>query len=412
MVRLRLLGLGEVVAVSDPAAAKLIFTSSRELLDAGKAYAKIIPVLGPDALLLLDGERHLRMRRVLSPPLHGSAVRQYQGLIRDAAMDEAGRWPVGESFAIFPRVQAIALEVVLQAVLGVSDQQRLADLRAILPQVLEVNLIASIAEAAYPWLAKGRVRRLLPWARARREADRLLINEIAAHRIGLEDRDDILAVLMRARDKDGTPLTDEELADAVMTLLLAGHDSTAASLAWLFELLLRHPESLARLEEELREGESEVFLEAVVQETLRIQPVIEAANRILNVPCEIGGYLIPAGTFVMVSIRGVHRSAFAEADEFRPERFLGEPLPPHTMISFGGGSRRCPGASLAVMEMKTVVRAVLECAELRSAAPKPEREGRARRFTTVPARGARVVVSSKRGAGNAPSRHARSVIAG
>jgi cytochrome P450 len=351
----------------------------------------------------LDGERHLRMRRLLLPPFHGAAVRRYEALIEELAAAEVERWPIGEEMALLPRMQAVTLEVMLRAVIGVRDDRRRARLRSLLPRVVGVNPMASLLEGAHPWIASGWTGRLRPWMRIRREVDRLLREEIAAHRDDPEGRDDILALLMAAGGDNGhtpaaagAPLTDEELRDQLVTLLLAGHETSASSLAWCFERLLRHPDALARLERELAAGEDQ-FLQVVVDETLRTRPVIEIVWRRAIAPFDIAGYRLPTGTIVLTSIRGAQSSeAYGDPERFRPERFLAGPAPPHALIPFGGGPRRCLGASFAVMEMKTILRVVLERVALRAPTSKPERQSRIRRFTMVPARGARVAVTAKR----------------
>jgi cytochrome P450 len=397
-------GMGDIVVLGGQQAIREIFTGDRDVLLAGEANARVIPLLGRGSLLMLDGEQHLRMRRLLLPPFHGEAVRNYRALVREIAVAEVARWPSGKQFAILPSMQAIALDVILRAVLGVRDHGRLERLRSLLPRVLRVNPAAVLTDAAHPWTSEGWIGRRRPWIRARREVDRLLYEEIAAHRADPEGRDDILALLIAAHGDEGgaadqadRPLSDEELRDQLLTLLLAGHETTASSLAWCFERLLRHPDALARLERELAAGESGAFLDAVINETLRVRPVLDVVWRKLTAPLQIDGYRLPAGTLLAASIRGIQRSdAFAQPDRFRPERFLDQPAPPYTLIPFGGGPRRCIGASFAMMEMKTIVRVVLERVELRAANQRSERQSRTRSFTNVPARGARVVVTARR----------------
>jgi cytochrome P450 family 135 len=230
--------------------------------------------------------------------------------------------------------------------------------------------------------------------RVRPEVDRLLYEEIAAHRAEPEGRDDILALLISARGEDGEPLSDEELLDQIITLLLAGHETTTTGLAWAFERLIRHPEVLRRLQRELERGE-EAYLEAIVNETLRVRPVIDGVWRKLTAPAVVGRHRLPAGTLVFPAISLVQTSlAFPDAEEFRPERFLDGSPPPYTFIPFGGGSRRCIGASFAVMEMKTVLRTVLERVELGPANRRAEKP-RPHHVTQVPSRGGRVVADAR-----------------
>ncbi len=391
-VTLRVLGVGEFVSCSDPADIRRIFTSDGDLLRGGEANA----VLGiaDSSVVLADGERHLRLRKLLLPPFHGEAVRRHAAVVRDLAVAEVERWPVGRPFAVLPRMHAITLEVILRAVIGVRDERRAERLRAVLPDVLGASLMALMAEGTFPRLFASRPAARLRWLRARREANRLLEEEITAHRADPDGRDDVLAMLLAARDDEGRPLGDEEVRDQLLTLLVAGHETSASTLAWCFERLVRHPDVLARLRAELAAGDGDALLRAVVDETLRVRPVIDQVNRKLARPFVVGGYELPAGTTVAASILGVQRSeVFAEPERFRPERFLDGGAPPYALIPFGGGPRRCIGASFALMEMKEVLRAVVEHVELAAPSRRPERPTRGRRFTTVPHRGGRVVVT-------------------
>jgi cytochrome P450 len=397
----RLVGLGEYVSVWDPQQIKELFTADRDCVRAGEANARVLGHVAPSSLLVLDGERHVRMRRLMSPPFHGDAVRRYKDVIGELAAAEVRRWPVGEAFAIHPRMQAITVEVILRAVIGVRDPVRLARLRSLLPRVARASLLAFVAETNRPRLAEGWIGARLPWLRARRAADVLLYEEIAAHRADSDGREDVLALLIAARDESGEPLSDAELRDQLWTLLIAGQETTATALAWCFERLLRHPAALALLQDEL---DSDAHLDAVINETLRVRPPLDGASRKLSAPVQIGGYLLPAGTLVVASIIGAHQSdAFPEPEQFRPERFLGQSPPPHTLIPFGGGSRRCLGASFALMEMRTILRTVLAQVELRTPTERPERPVRTRRVTTYPAKGGRVIVTARRHATDFPA---------
>ena len=389
VVRMKVVGVGEVVTLRDPAAIRELFTANTDAVRAGTINGRVLPVLSRGSVMLLDGESHLRMRKLLLPPFHGEAVRRYETLIERIAADEVATWPRGTEFPIHPRMQSIALEVILEVVLGVRPGERRRRLRQVLPKVLEANPMAFLLEGRNPWLADSRIGRLRPFVRARREAEALLLAEIAAHRASGGDGD-ILAMLMEVRDEDGGRLSDAELVGQLMTLLLAGHETTASSLAWCFERLLRHPASLARLRAELERGE-DAYLDAVIKETMRQRPVVEVVWRELVEPYEIGGYRLPAGTIVVPVVRAVAIDAFDAPEEFRPERFLDGEVQPYSHIPFGGGTRRCIGASFAIVEMKTVLRTVLGRVELTAPDPAPEKANRTRRFTTSPGRGTRVV---------------------
>ena len=402
LATLHLAGLGRVVIVWDPELINAVFTGDPGQWHAGEANAKaLLGPAGPSSVLVLDGEPHMRLRRLLLPPFHGEAVRAYRELIAELTAAEVMRWPAGEAFAVHPRIQALTLEVILRAVIGVGDERRLERLRALLKRSAGANLFAFLAEGAYPRLADNVLGSHFPWIAARHEADELLYDEIAAHRARPEDREDVLAVLIAAADDDGRTLNDQELRDQLATLLVAGHETTATALAWCFERLVHNPPTLRRLEEEVTGGgEEDGYLDAVVNETLRVRPVIDAVLRRLTRPVELAGYSLPAGTIVGASILGVQLSeAFERLQEFRAERFLKRPAPPYTLIPFGGGVHRCVGASFAVMEMKAILRTVIERVELRAVFPRSEPPVRWRRFTVMPARGGRVIATPRGGSG-------------
>ncbi len=389
---LRMMGLGDMVFVADPELIKQVFTGDREVFHAGEANSAMEPVLGPHSLLLLDGQRHLHERKLLLPPFHGEAVRAYAERVAELAAEEVATWPVGEAFAVRPRMQAITLEVILRAVIGVRDPARLDRLRELLPKLLEFSLTDMWTVWLFPKVMDTFLARRHKSMRVRPEVDRLIAEEIAAHRADPDGRDDVLALLVAARDEDGRPLSDAALRDHLITLLLAGHETTTTGLAWAFERLVRHPDKLERLRRELARGEGDEYLDAVVSETLRVRPVIESVWRLLTRPAELGGYLLPAGTTVLPSIALVQLSgAFDDPEEFRPERFLGEGAAPYTFIPFGGGARRCIGAAFAMMEMKLVLREAMSRIELRPTV-EPGEPPRTHNVTLVPKRGARVVV--------------------
>jgi cytochrome P450 len=409
MVTLRIMGLGTFVSVFDQELIKTMFTGDPGRWLAGEANSRFLAApAGASSVLVLDGEEHLRMRRLLLPSFHGDAVRAHVDLISELAAAEIERWPIGQPFAVHPRMQAITLEVILQAVIGVRDEQRLARLRALLPRVAGASVFAFGAEGAMPGLAESVLGSRLPWIAARRQVEGLLLEEIAAHRAAPEGREDILALLIAASGEDGAPLSDEELRDQVMTLLVAGHETSSTALAWCFERLQRNPRCLERLQDEIASDAGDAYLDAVVNETLRTRPVVDQVVRILTSPTEIGGYLLPAGTTVAASILGIHLSeeVYERPEEFRPERFLDQPPPPYALIPFGGGVRRCVGASFAIMEIKTILRTTLERVRLRATNRKPERPVRWRRFTVTPGKGARVTIYSHRD-GDPPDRRAR-----
>jgi cytochrome P450 len=385
---------GPTVVVSDPALVREVFTGSTRVLHAGEANALVVgPVLGEHSVLTLDGPEHLRQRRLLLPPFHGEHLRGYERLMRDATLAAIERFPVGRAFPLLPEMHAITLQVILRAVFGtragVREDRLAAALRALLaPTTTPARLLVyalSGGRRADPVRA-----RTLHVALAR--ADDLLRREIAdrRERADLAQRRDVCSLLLLARDDEGRPLTDEEVRDELMTVLVAGHETTATALAWVFERLLRHPGVRGTLERELADGGHD-YLDAVIKETLRVRNVLVNVSRRVVEPYVLGEHLLPAGTTVMASITLTHRRAdrYPRPVEFRPERFLG-PNPPdtYTWIPFGGGPRRCLGASFALLELRTVVRTVLERTDLE---PVGRAEpARRRGITVAPGRGARV----------------------
>jgi cytochrome P450 family 135 len=403
---IRIVPMGTLVYVTDPAEIKRVFTGDPSVFHAGEANSTVLgKVLGPHSVLTLDGDEHLRQRRRMLPPFHGESVRRYGEVIEEVTREEMARWEVASPLKLFPRMQSITLEVIMRAVIGVEDEARLAQLRELMPRLVNLNAVLLLA---WVW---PRLEAFGPWRRFRQlqgEIDAILYDEIRRRRTDprLADREDILSLLIRSSDGE-QPMTDEELRDQLITLLVAGHETTATGLAWAFERLLRTPAALDRLEREIAAGE-DVYLDAVIKETLRVRPVLFDVARKLKQPVEVGGYTVPAGITVMPAIGLVQRSAASWADprDFRPERFLDGQPEPYTWIPFGGGTRRCLGAAFASFEMKTVLRTVLSGLELRPDRVAPE-PARMRHITLVPGRGARVVpvrrrdLGSRAGAGEA-----------
>lgn len=395
MLSFRIVGLGDMVNVFDPHLIREVLNGDGEVLRGGEATAQVFGMLGPNSLVMLDGEPHLRARRLLLPPFHGEAIAHHARLIEQITAAEIKDWPIGEEFALWLRMRTIMLKVILYAVIGVQDERRRVLLEHLLPAFAHGGPCAAVAETRLPWLTHGAIGSRLPWVKARAQAEQLLREEIADHRASPEGREDILALLVAARDEDGRELSDQELLDHVLTLLVGGHDTTAAALAWCFERILRHPRVLARCREASTE-KNEEYLNAVVNETLRVRPVADSVLRRLSAPLELGGCRLPAGTLLAVSIRGVQLSPkfYPDPQHFRPERFLERPAP-YTFIPFGSGERRCIGASFAMMGLKTVLRTVLRHVELRAAGFRDERASRTRSIAMVPARGARVIASAR-----------------
>ncbi len=384
------------VMVFDPDAVKQVFRGSPERLRAGEANAVLGPVLGERSVLLADGAEHLRQRRLLLPPFHGERMRAYEAVMRSATDRAIDAWPVGEPFALLPSMRELTLEVMLRAVFGVDAGAREEELgRALRAMIDPVATRLGVLVMALSRGRRGNRGAVARFEEHRRRVDELIYAEISRRRAAsdLEEREDVLSMLLLARDESGEAMSDVELRDELVTLLVAGHETTATGLAWAFELLLRNPPVLACLRAALAEGE-EGYLDAVVKETLRVRPVISGVGRVVREePFEVGGYLIPPGIEINPSIAAIHRRAdrYPDPRAFRPERFLGAEAPDtYTWLPFGGGTRRCLGASFATFEMRVVISRVLERARLAPVGRRPEK-GVRKGITFVPAQGVRVV---------------------
>ncbi len=381
-----------LVIVSDPKHIREVFTGPADVMLAGRANAPLGPMVGERSLLLLDGAEHLKERRLLLPPFHGARMKAYERIIERATRREIEEWPRKRAFELMPSMREITLEVIMRAVLGVSAGERYEELAARIRR-----LLTPYASRARLVLSMFRTDEVLErrFAEQHADVDELIYAEIADRRADprVHEREDILSMLVTARDADGDGLDDEALHDEVMTLLVAGHETTATGLGWTFERLVRNDDVMAKLVEEVDRGEH-AYLDAVIKESLRARPVVPNVGRILARPYVIGGYELPAGTQVTPSIALTHNAddVYDEAQEFRPERFLGDGAPgTYEWLPFGGGPRRCIGASFALFEMRVVVRTIL-ASGVRFRADRPEPEGVFRQgVSLVPERGARVV---------------------
>jgi cytochrome P450 family 135 len=380
--------------LADPDAVKQVFTGDPRVFHAGEGNQILAPVLGRNSILVLDEKPHMSQRRLLLPPFHGERMQAYGEAMAKIAAAEIESWPTGTPYELRPRMQAITLDIILRTVFGVGEGERTIELREALRDFLDLTTNPRLL---LPLLlvGPGRVRGFGPFRRRIERVDRLIYREIAERRRAgdLERRDDVLSLLVGARHEDGSPMRDEEMRDELLTLLVAGHETTATSLAWAVERLSRHPEKLDRLRSEVEAG-SEDYLTATIQETLRLRPVISIVIRRLTEPVEICGYELPAGVSVTPSVYLVHRNPeiYPEPDAFRPERFLENPPGTYTWIPFGGGVRRCLGATFAQFEMAVVLKELVKRREIRPADPRPERIFR-RAITETPRHNARVVLS-------------------
>lgn len=388
-------GPGDLHFISDPDSIKRLFAADRHNTIAPGRNLILRPLLGTGSLLLQEGEEHLRRRKLMLPPFHGERMRAYEGTIANATVRAVSTWPVGEPFALHPSMQAITLEVILRAVFGVEDDERRHDLSEALVAILG----ATATPRAVGFLLPA-ARRIPPYRRLARLSERideLLDEQIAERRYDphVNERDDILSMLIAARFDDGTRMSDAELRDQLMTLLLAGHETTATALAWTFDLLLHDRPALARLTDEVRAAGHE-YLDAVIEESLRVRPVVPFTGRQLLQPAELAGYEFPADSIVMAAIYLAHTRADSYPDPyaFRPQRFLGAAPETYSWIPFGGGTRRCIGASFAQFEMRIALATILRAVELQAASPRLERPIR-RNVTLSPATGTRVVVERR-----------------
>jgi cytochrome P450 len=376
------------VMLCHPDAVREVFTGDPALLHAGKANVILRPMLGRASVLLLDGPEHLRQRKLMLPPFHGSRMAGYRDMVAEIAREHIARWPRGEQLALAPRMQAITLEVVLRVIFGVHQGARLDDLRARLGRMME-RIMGSASLLAMVAAGPERIERAGLFKPALKPVDELLYQQIRDRRA--DPGEDVLSLLLAARGEDGSPLGDQELRDELVTLLVAGHETTATALAWTAERLVRTPGGW----DALRAG-GEEYAEAAGKEALRLRPVIPVVLRHLQAPMTIAGLDLPAGTVVAPAIYLVHRRAelYPEPSRFLPERFLGEHPQggTYTWIPFGGGVRRCLGAAFALMELRVVLAELGRALDAAAIDPAPEGTRR-RAITMVPARGAEVVLS-------------------
>jgi cytochrome P450 len=407
---------GPLVIFADPAAIRDLFTGDPHTLNAGQANIILKPILGKDSLLLLDGDRHLRERRLMLPPFHGERMKAYGETMRDVTVREVERWPVGRAFPVHESTQSITLDVIMRTIFGVdSHDPRVAALREALVKFTTLGtsrvgtafLLMTPPERApaLQQLATRGLGKLLPWApivRAQIETDRLVREVIAARRReGTQGREDILSMLIDARDESGAAMTDDQLRDEMLTLLVAGHETTATTLAWTLHHLLDNPDWLARVRAEVREvGTTDldklVLLDAAIKETLRLTPILPMVGRILGKPMTIGGVDLPAGAAALACIYLVHRRADLYPDPLRfdPSRFVGKKYDPSTYFPFGGGARRCLGMAFASYEMKIVLANILARVDLAAAPGKKVKLVR-RGITFAPSGGMPVVVTKR-----------------
>lgn len=391
------------VVISDPEEIKQVFTAPPDVLHPGEGARILERLLGRHSVILLDEEPHLEQRKLLLPAFHGERMQRLSGLMAELAEEELAALPCGQPVELHPRLQRLTLEIILRAVFGLERGGQLEQLRELLSEVLAFSQ-NPLSMLPHPprWLAnRGPIAHQ---NRLRARVDELIFQLIAERRREGSKGDDVLALLLSAEHEDGSPMSPTELRDELMTALVAGHETTASQLAWGFERLAREPVVLERLYAELDDPE-EAYLTATTQEILRHRPVLPHAEpRLTMRPVEIGGFLYPPGVMLAPYIHLVHHdpSIYPEPHAFRPQRFLERAPGTYTWIPFGGGRRRCLGASFALLEMKLVIRAMLESFELEP--PDTRSEGTRRRNITVsPASGCQLILR-ERGSKTQPAR--------
>ncbi|WKG04609.1 cytochrome P450 [Mycolicibacterium sp. HK-90] len=392
---LRIAAMGTMVYLADPADIKVVFAGDPTIFHAGEANSVLSSLLGASSVLVIDEDEHRERRRQMLPAFHRDAVARQTEVMTEIAAENVAGWPVGTPFPVAPKMAEITLEVILRTVIGASDPARLSALRAVMPRLLSVGPWETLA------VASPGLRRRRPWRTLQRnieEADRLLYAEIADRRADpeLATRTDVLAMLVRAADEDGRTMTDRQLRDQLMTLLAAGHETTATGLSWALERLTRHPAVLDKAVQAARGGDDD-YLDAVARETLRIRPVVFDVGRVLKQPVEVAGYRLPAGVMVAPGIGLVHErdDVYPAADRFDPDRMLGVTHGPTTWFPFGGGNRRCLGATFAMVEMRVVLREILRRVDLFTTTAAGETQ-RVKHVTLVPHRGAQICVRAVR----------------
>jgi cytochrome P450 len=390
------------VVTTHPDHVKSLFTAKPADAPSLTGESPLRPILGPNSVLTAVGERHMRQRKLLLPAFHGDAVQRYVQMIEEVASREVESWQPGKSFALAPRMQAVTLDVIMGGVFGIGTTPAKGTVEYRMRETIRRMLIAS-THPIYQLVELQNAAKTEPSGVLKavlRIVDRQLYAVIRARRDQgpAEGRNDVLSMLLEARDEEGQPLTDREVRDELMTLVLAGHETTANSLAWTFERLVRTPAAYERLRSSVRTGaaDADEYIEATIYEGMRIRPVIPFIVRMAKRPWRLGDYVVPANTPLGVSIVGVHHreDVYPDPFAFRPERFLASKPGTYTWIPFGGGIRRCLGATLAMAEQRVVMRTIAERVDLAAAKPRSER-AQQRNVTMIPRRGGRVIVERR-----------------
>jgi cytochrome P450 len=371
---LRIRHTGTWVLLSDPADVKTVFTAPAQALGVGEANTLLGPVLGSSSVMLLEEPAHMTHRKRMLPPFHGRQMMDYGDIVNEVTREEIARWPVGKPFPLWPRMQSITLDVIMRATFGSIETPHMRRLRELMRRLTDwmnnPRQLAVLAAFGPRWLIRNASFRAVM-----DPVEAAVLQEVRNRRAAASPKQppDICTVIEQAHAEQGTPLSEQEMRDELMTLILDG--PTSSSLAWAFERLMRNPQTLERLRDEVLAGSEEAYLDAVVRETLRLRPAVPVVVRRLIEPMELGNYTVPAGATVAPCIYLMHHreDLYPKPDEFKPERFLERPAGTYTWIPFGGGVRRCAAASFALLEMKRVIQRVLTDVDLRPVRPRSEK---------------------------------------
>ncbi|OBG99482.1 cytochrome P450 [Mycobacterium sp. E2699] len=385
------LSLGNVAIVSDPELVKQVFTAAPDVLLGGEGVGPAAAIYGSGSMFVQEEPEHLRRRKLLTPPLHGAALSSYVPIMQSCARAAMHSWPVDRPFEMLTAARALTLDVIVRIIFGVDEPDEVRRVGRPFESLLKLGVSEQLT-LRYALRHLGALRVWPRRARANREIDDVVMPLIARRRSDprLTEQLDILALLMRARGEDGKGLSDSEIRDDLITLMLAGHETTATTLAWVFDLLLHHPDALRRVQAEAQSG-GEAFTTAVIHETLRVRPPAPFTARVAAQPFPIGGYLVDAGTRIVVHIIAINRNPaiYEHPNEFRPERFLGSRPETYAWVPFGGGVKRCLGAAFSLRELVTVLHTLLREGEFSAVDDEPERIVR-RSIMLAPRRGTRV----------------------
>jgi cytochrome P450 len=404
------------VMITDPEEVKQIYTAPADVLHPGEGARVLEPVVGKHSVILLDESAHMEQRKLMLPAFHGERMERLQDLVAEVTEREVAAWAPEPELELHPRMQRLTLEVILRAVFGLDEGERLDALRARLGQMLRygdspMTLFGPPSERAERLL--NRAGPLRGFVDLREQVDELIFGLVHERRAEAGERNDVLSMLIDARHEDDSPMSDQELRDELLTLLVAGHETTASSLAWTFERLVRAPAALQRLVSAVDSADSEAYVTATLQEALRSRPVLpNTAPRLVVKPIEVGGWHYEPGACLVANGYLIHHDPeiYPDPYSFRPERFLDNPPGTYTWIPFGGGRRRCLGASFALLEMRVVLPAVLRAYEVRAAEGSPEL-ARRRNITIIPSAGARMRLRA-RAASPDPAREVPAATAG